>query len=232
MPPPGRLAPNYLSDQDIAGYWLRGGGNSANVVAAVAVAAAESSRDTHALSPTGAVGLWQIEYFHAENAGYDAASLYDPAVNAFFAITLSGNGTNWIDFDTAYAEGENLTVRRNISYPEPGSRAYSFVPEVAAALGVTGGGGGGPPQDVQNPGGGGAPPTEQGGPGGVGFGSPTIGVPPQAGGGGTYQGIPSISVPYAGGGGWDNLRQYWTSDQQQLFQYFQTISRLIGGSLG
>lgn len=66
---------------------------------ATAVALAESSGNTKAVSPTGCChGLWQI---NTEVHPYTKAQMQDPAQNAAAAFKISGGGTNWKPW-TAY----------------------------------------------------------------------------------------------------------------------------------
>src|SRR6266571_4654039 len=101
----------FVSVRGIAQLWTSNGGSSTNLVAAVAVAWAESSGDRYALSPACALGLWQILDIHAAEYGVSVDGLYDVRLNAGIAVALSGDGTNWEAWDVAYAAGEGLTTR-------------------------------------------------------------------------------------------------------------------------
>lgn len=72
---------------------------------AVAVALAESSGRTSAVSPTGCChGLWQI---NVNVHPYTKTQMQDPAQNAAAAWKISDNGTNWKPW-SAYTNGSYL----------------------------------------------------------------------------------------------------------------------------
>ncbi len=84
----------------------RGAGFSGdNLATAVAVAMAESSGRTSAVSPTGCChGLWQI---NVNVHPYTKAQMQDPAQNAAAAYAISKQGTNWHPW-SAYNNGSYL----------------------------------------------------------------------------------------------------------------------------
>ncbi len=96
-----------MSQQDIRTLWTSAGGNPAVANTAAAIAMAESSGRTDALSqnPDGGtnVGLWQLDT-RGVGAGYSVEQLRDPATNARVAVMGSLNGANWSPWQT-YVEG-------------------------------------------------------------------------------------------------------------------------------
>jgi hypothetical protein len=86
-----------------------GFGKSKDMLAtAVAVALAESSGRTTAVSPTGCChGLWQI---NTEVHPYTKEQMQDPAQNAAAAWKISGGGTNWKPW-SAYTNKSYLLYR-------------------------------------------------------------------------------------------------------------------------
>lgn len=137
---------NVLPAIEVADYWVGAGGPKSRVVEWVAIAIGESSLDADAVSPVGAVGLWQIMPFNAPPYGYTTADLYDPAVNAKIAVQMSGGGTNCAAWDSAYA---NIYASGRYSYlawPEQGSADYNNLAVASAELG------GLPINPVTNPG--------------------------------------------------------------------------------
>lgn len=69
------------------------GKDKTTLATAIAVAMAESSGNTKAVSSTGCChGLWQI---NTEVHPYSKSQMQDPVQNAAAAWKISGNGTNW-----------------------------------------------------------------------------------------------------------------------------------------
>lgn len=125
-----------LTIPQCAYVWERNGGAKAHVVVAVAVATAESSRNTTAISPSSDYGLWQI---NSSNFGWlgltpGTALMADP--NARAAIRMSGDGTNWAAWCTCWTDPARDCGHGNLPFPQRGSPAYGFVDQVAAVLGV------------------------------------------------------------------------------------------------
>jgi hypothetical protein len=228
-PSPGS---SVLTTIEVSALWLQYGGDPNKVVEAVAIAAAESGYDALAQSGACCNGLWQICEDHALEWGFDPSQLYDPRVNVWAAIQLSGNGTNWAPFDTAYADLSRAAQRYPISYPEVGSPAYNLLAEVASALGVTGGGGSGLPTGGQTY----SPPSSA--PPIPGFipgqqpGAPYIPPPGGVQTGPQFFQLPPTNAPQPQSGGWDNLVRYWTQDAQQLIQQDQQAVYLIAQAAG
>lgn len=229
----GPQTPLYFTPEQIATFWIRQGGAAGAVVIAVAVALAESvGGDAHAVSSACAIGLWQILYTHAAENGFTVTDFLDPDVNAYLANLLSANGRNWAAFDTVYATVERAAQRSPIAYPEAGSPAYNQIAGVAAALGVTGGGGAGMPSADDTTGLTGEGPAAPGTPSGRTQPGPTpaprpfTGLPP-----GQWE-IPPLGLPAANHRGWDNLTQFWGSDQADLISRDTTYMAQVAGATG
>lgn len=212
----------------IAHAWTANGGDPSQVIVAVAVSLAEScGGDQYAVSPSCAIGLWQILYSHLDNSGLPLEALYDENVNARFAVQISHNGTDWGAWDVAYKAGEGLTSRYFIGYPEAGSAAYNQIPNVTAALGYapvdTGGGPvtSGTPGVGVNPIGG-----IDSGPTGSDVNAPVIHTTFPVISGSIFT-IPPAGLPPVSGYGWDNLVQYWTRDPQDVVDKDATYQTMI-----
>lgn len=125
-----------LSSAQAAAY-LRGAGMPATrVTEFVAIAECESSLDTAAVSPVGAIGLWQIMPFNAGPFGFTPGQLYDPAVNARVAVGLSGHGSNCAAWDTCYADIARSGRYRFLGWPEQGSCAFAHLGPASVRLGT------------------------------------------------------------------------------------------------
>lgn len=105
-----------------------------HVVEFVSIGIAESGLDTAAVSPAGAIGVWQCMPFNAYLAGSDAAGLYDPNINALVTVRLSGQGVNCAAWDTAYADISATGRYSFLAWPEAGSAAWHNEGAVAAVL--------------------------------------------------------------------------------------------------
>jgi hypothetical protein len=124
-----------LSARQVAGYWQGAGGPASRDVEWVAIAMGESSLDDSAVSPAGAIGLWQIMPFHAGQFGITVDSLFQPATNALVAVTLSGNGTNCAAWDSCYRNIYASGRYAFLAFPEVGSADYNNLPIAASELG-------------------------------------------------------------------------------------------------
>lgn len=120
---------------NVAAFWESEGGPVARVVVFVSIAIAESSLDDAAVSVTDAIGLWQEEPGHAGEYGYAVSDLYNPRVNAFIAVRLSGFGSNCAAWDTAYANIYSSGRYSFLGFPEQGSAAWNNLAMVANVLG-------------------------------------------------------------------------------------------------
>jgi hypothetical protein len=85
--------------------WEQAGGSSALASYAAATAIIESGGNPDAYNPSGATGLWQIEYPGSDVLGYSSSELDDAADNAKAAVALSGNTLqglldNWTKYET------------------------------------------------------------------------------------------------------------------------------------
>ena len=106
----------------VAHYAYDAGFRSNALVTAVAVADAESTFDTSAVSPTDTCfGLWQIDEMHARG---NPSALLNPSFNASMAYSVSDHGTNWSAW-TAYTNG---SYRRYWSVAEAAAHAVSQWP--------------------------------------------------------------------------------------------------------
>lgn len=107
----------------------------------VAIAECESSLDDQAVSPTGAIGLWQVEPYTATSLGFQPREMYNPDVNALAAVRLSGNGANVAAWDTCYADINRTGRYAVLSWPEPGSCAANHLAGVSVSVGTANSGG-------------------------------------------------------------------------------------------
>lgn len=126
-----------LSPRQAAFAWNAAGGQTGRAVEFTAIAVAESSLDTNAISPAGALGLWQIMPANFAPLGVDQGQWYVPVVNARAAVLLSGRGSNCAAWDTAYANIGRSGRYRFLGWPERGSAAWNNLSYVAAHLGGT-----------------------------------------------------------------------------------------------
>lgn len=124
-----------LDARQVADYWLAAGGPRNRVTEWVAIALGESSYRTDAVSPAGAIGLWQIMPFNAAPNGATVTGLYDPLVNARVAVQMSGHGTNCAAWDSAYRDIQASGRYSFLGWPEPGSADYANLSLVAVQLG-------------------------------------------------------------------------------------------------
>jgi hypothetical protein len=91
--------PNILTPHQIALAAQKAGFSGENLVTAVAVAMAESSRDANVVNSINAYGLWQVlaaahpDLISSEDP--DQSGWCDPYVNATFAWKISSGGKNW-----------------------------------------------------------------------------------------------------------------------------------------
>ncbi|MFD1676345.1 transglycosylase SLT domain-containing protein [Alicyclobacillus fodiniaquatilis] len=111
----------YLSPIQVAHYAYDAGFRGASLVTAVAVADAESTFDSSAISPgDSCLGLWQINKVHDET---NPNALFNSNYNAKMAYSISDHGTNWSAWSTytsgAYTRYLNLaeTVARAATQP-------------------------------------------------------------------------------------------------------------------
>lgn len=124
-----------LSARQVADYWVAEGGPANRAVEWVAIAIGESSLDDSAVSPAGAIGLWQIMPFHAGEFGITVDSLYDPRTNALVAVSLSGHGTNCAAWDSCYRDIYASGRYSFLAWPEVGSADYNNLATAANLLG-------------------------------------------------------------------------------------------------
>lgn len=123
-----------LTIPQAATYLVDFGMPRSHVVEFVAIGIAESGLDTAAVSPAGAIGVWQQMPFNATDRGYQPDALFRPDINALITVELSGQGVNCAAWDTAYAD-INATGRYSfLAWPEAGSAAWHNEGAVAAVL--------------------------------------------------------------------------------------------------
>lgn len=114
--------------------WTGAGGKTIFAPLMAAVAEVESSGNPQASNPSGATGLWQIEwplYRGIVPAATSQQALYDPQTNAAAAVKLSGNSMtgiydNWLAFEPA---GAAMAIAQQHGYNGPA------VPGAAQPLG-------------------------------------------------------------------------------------------------
>lgn len=124
-----------LTARQVAGYWEGAGGPHLRAVEWVAIAMGESGLDTAALSPAGAISLWQIMPFNAAPWGFTVADLWDPHVNATVAVKMSGGGVNCAAWDSCYLDIQASGRYSYLAWPEHGSADYNNMAAAAAEIG-------------------------------------------------------------------------------------------------
>lgn len=100
IPPPPSQARYDI--QQLAQLWLSVGGSTHTMVDAVAIALAESGGDPTAVSPSHDYGLWQINTINFPAYHLTVDSAFDPVRNAEVAYSISGGGSNWAAWCTAW----------------------------------------------------------------------------------------------------------------------------------
>lgn len=126
-----------LHAHQVVAYWTGAGGPARTALAWASVSIAESSWDTEATSPTDAHGLYQIEPYSWPAGAGDGSLWRDPAANSKAAVILSGGGSNFAPWDTAYADIGRSGRYTYLAWPEKGSAAARYMPYVQGALGTT-----------------------------------------------------------------------------------------------
>jgi hypothetical protein len=123
-----------LTASQVYDWYKSEGGPDNRSVAWLSVALAESSWNTGARSPTGAVGLYQFEpYSWPANLGSFSLAT-DPGYNTLAMLDLSGGGANFAPWDTAYANIYASGRYAFLNWPEQGSAAWNNMGWVAAQL--------------------------------------------------------------------------------------------------
>ena len=97
-----------LTYSQLEQLWIQAGGSPTLAPYAAATAIVESGGDPTAYNPSGATGLWQIEYPGSDVLGYSSAQLDNPLDNAKAAVALSKNTmagllSNWTAYEPAGA---------------------------------------------------------------------------------------------------------------------------------
>jgi Transglycosylase SLT domain len=127
--------------------WTGAGGSKVFAPLMAAVAEVESSGNPDAYNPSGATGLWQIEYPLYQGivpAATSQQALYDPQVNAAAAVTLSGNTisgieSNWLAFEPAGAAMGIATQHGYTGPSAPGTSSAASSGGTAASKSSSGG---------------------------------------------------------------------------------------------
>lgn len=118
----------------IAEIWLHNGGARGALVDAVSVAMAESGGNDHAISPAWDYGLFQINVTNWQSQGLNGDNWKDPNVNTQVAIRMSGNGTNWAPWCTAWTDPGPNCGHGLLPHVEAGSPAGAWTATVSHQL--------------------------------------------------------------------------------------------------
>ena len=102
----------------------------------VAIAECESSLNTDAISPVGALGLWQIMPFNFGPLGLAVSDWRNPDTNARAAVLLSGHGANCAAWDTCYFNIQSSGRYSFLNWPEHGSCASNNLGRVSVVVGT------------------------------------------------------------------------------------------------
>lgn len=132
------------SAHEVAAYWVSAGGPSDRSTEWVGIGYSESDLDDSAVSPDGAIGIWQIMPFNAHIGGGSVGDLYDPEYNARVAVRMSGGGTNCAAWDSCYVNIYRSGRYRYLSWPETDSTAWRGILRASANLGTDTTGGASP----------------------------------------------------------------------------------------
>lgn len=124
-----------MTPAQAARYWEGAGGPASRTVEWVAIGIGESSLETGAVSPAGAIGWLQIMPFNATAYGFAPNDMKQPDLCAWVALQMSGQGTNCAAWDSAYRNIYATGRYRFLGWPEQGSADYTNMAYVAAELG-------------------------------------------------------------------------------------------------
>lgn len=110
----------------IAAIWIAAGGDrrTNTLINCVSVALAESGGNDRAISPSSDYGLWQINSIHFGDGIINSGNWWSPYTNAREAIRLSGNGSNWAAWCTAWVDPASNCGHGYLPNPQVGSPAY------------------------------------------------------------------------------------------------------------
>lgn len=127
---------------EIYAFWTGQGGSTGQGPLMVAVALAESGGDSTAVNSNDvppSYGMWQEGQGHWGQPGLvmDADNWYEPSVQAYDAIQISGNGSNFAQWSTAWAPGVTPNYNGYLPAPQPSSPADDQLTYVYSQLGVT-----------------------------------------------------------------------------------------------
>lgn len=130
-----------LTIPEIAGAWQSAGATQIGIdrrIEFAAICLAESGGNTDAVSPAGALGLWQVMPFNFAPLGLDVNQWRDPFVNARAALLLSNQGQNCAAWDSCYNDIAASGRFGFLNWPQPQSSAFGFLSQVSLALGRPG----------------------------------------------------------------------------------------------
>lgn len=127
--------------QEIANFLLAAAMPRARVAEFTAIAFCESSFNDQAVSPTGAIGPWQIEPYTGASVGISRQQLFDPNLNALAAVRVSGHGSNCAAWDTCYADIQASGRYTFLNWPENGSCAANHLSGISVVTGTSNVGG-------------------------------------------------------------------------------------------
>lgn len=119
-----------------SGLLAANGMRGSRVTEFVAIGICESSLTSDAVSPAGAIGVWQIMPFNAGIGGGSVSDLYDGLYNARVAVLMSGHGANCAAWDTAYRDIQATGRYSYLNWPERGSCAANHLLGAAVATGT------------------------------------------------------------------------------------------------
>lgn len=129
----------------VAAAWERNHGPASRAAEFTAIGMSESSLDDSAVSPAGALGIWQIMPFWFAHFGYPTDEYRNLDIQAVMTIAISGLGTNCAAWDSCYRDIYRSGRYAFLGWPEEGSAAYANIPVADVTSGQ--GGGGVPPHD-------------------------------------------------------------------------------------
>lgn len=120
----------------LADFWVAHYGPANRAVEFVAIAMAESSLHTEAVSNVGALGTWQIMPFWFPDFGYTTDEYQNQDIQAQITVAISGSGTNCAAWDTCYLDINRSGRYTFLGWPEEGSAAFANIPVAQAEIGL------------------------------------------------------------------------------------------------
>lgn len=112
-----------LEPNDIAVLWVAAGGPQDAVVAAVAVALAESGGDPDYNAGGIFYGLYGIDVGYFTDLGLTLTTALDPDTNTRAALALSLGGTSWAPWGSAWADPDAQDDAASLPAPQAESAA-------------------------------------------------------------------------------------------------------------